>query len=278
MVSENADEVDRFVRASIKGWQYALDNRAQIADRIYNELPRHIIQYQDIHSYNRTFARLINDYLAYPYVQLGHNNQTRWYRMIDQLRSNGTIEGDWDETTLFRSESPVASFEGVIPAILLSLVLILALVLFLVRAPKCLSDSFVLILVANMMAEQLLESSFRSSQFNNLRLDATRQLSSISAKLNGAINRNLSITGGLAAHIGSNPDIDQLEFEHYAKTISLHQPLLDILAAAPDLVIKMIYPLEPNRGHWVLIIVRMPRKERQFCRLKIVPIPYSQGR
>ena len=248
MVNENPEVVERFVRASLKGWQYALQHRIKVADRISREFPRHTILYKNTALYNRTFARQINEYLAYPYLQLGHNNHARWYRMVEQLRSIGIIKGDWEIESLFVQPQAKLEIETLTLYILLALVFLLLFIIYFVRHEKRTFAPYFLILIAFVFAELELESNLRETQFNHLRLDVTQQLVVISARLSSSINRNLSILSGLAAHIATNPTINQDEFALYARTVFDRDPLLINLAAAPDYVISMIYPLEQNKG------------------------------
>ena len=84
--------VQRFRRASLDGWRYALDNKVEIARRIAGTLPRYLYQYDDFSAYNLAFARVIDDYTLYPAVELGHVNEKRWKRTYSILERLGEIE------------------------------------------------------------------------------------------------------------------------------------------------------------------------------------------
>jgi diguanylate cyclase (GGDEF)-like protein len=96
--------------------------------------------------------------------------------------------------------------------------------------------------------EWFLEESLRKSQIQKIQLDTSKDANHIASKLTGMINNNLSLINGLSAHIASYSEIKQPDFETYVKEVFQNQPLLINMAAAPDLVIRMIYPLEGNRG------------------------------
>lgn len=64
--------------------------------------------------------------------------------------------------------------------------------------------------------------------------------------LEGAINGPIQLVRGLIAVIVTEPDMDQDRFAALASTLIEKEPLLRNLAAAPDLVIQMIYPVEGN--------------------------------
>lgn len=96
--------------------------------------------------------------------------------------------------------------------------------------------------------EQYLESSFYQANVRTKQVSVTRELSVIAARLNGIITNNLSLISGLAAHISIRPDIQQEEFEQYVKAVFLQEPLLINMAAAPNMVVTMIYPLKGNEA------------------------------
>ncbi len=80
------------------------------------------------------------------------------------------------------------------------------------------------------------------------RAQVVRQLNAVAAKLHGVITNNLSMISGLSAHVSINPDINQHEFERYVSAVFRQEPLLINMAAAPDMVVTMVHPLEANRG------------------------------
>lgn len=105
-----------------------------------------------------------------------------------------------------------------------------------------------LAIAAIILIEWTLEESFRKSQIQKIQLDTSKDINYIASKLTGVISNNLSLINGLSAHIASYPEIEQQDFETYVKAVFQHQPLLINMAAAPDLIIRMIYPLESNLG------------------------------
>jgi diguanylate cyclase (GGDEF)-like protein len=92
-----------------------------------------------------------------------------------------------------------------------------------------------------------LSGVLRQSHYQHLQLDTVQRLSSVSAKLQGIVNNNLSLISGLAAHIAIDTEIQQEGFERYVKSVFNQESILINMAAAPDLVVTMVYPLEGNR-------------------------------
>ncbi|EDY81441.1 ATPase, histidine kinase-, DNA gyrase B-, and HSP90-like domain protein [Verrucomicrobiia bacterium DG1235] len=53
---------------------------------------------------------------------------------------------------------------------------------------------------------------------------------------------------GLATYIGTNPDLSAADFNHFASAVFKAKPGLVNIAAAPDMVVRFIYPLEGNEA------------------------------
>jgi diguanylate cyclase (GGDEF)-like protein len=240
--------VKKFVRASLKGWQYALQHRIEIARKISQELPRHLFSYKDQENYNQAFAGIINSYMAYPYLQIGRNNVVRWHRMVEELRFAGVIKNQWEVESLFPNIEQRKSTELMTIGTILGLTLLVLVGFYLLRRQQQAWLPYALILSGVVLTEITLEAYLRKAHDQNLQLDATEQLNSVSAKLAGSINSNLSLISGLAAHIAINPQIQQSEFERYGRAVFRQEPLLINLAAAPDMVVRMIYPMKGNKG------------------------------
>jgi len=82
---------------------------------------------------------------------------------------------------------------------------------------------------------------------NDQAMAVSLKLSVIRAHIEKEITQNLLLVYGTANFISVNPDLSQTEFQQYAKGVMARQNLLKNLGAAPDFVIKYIYPLEGNR-------------------------------
>ncbi len=80
----------------------------------------------------------------------------------------------------------------------------------------------------------------------NLRNGVAEQLGLIRARLEGGINANIQLVQGMVAVVETEPKIDQARFSALARRIFDTPHQLRNLAAAPDLVIRMAYPLTGN--------------------------------
>ncbi len=72
------------------------------------------------------------------------------------------------------------------------------------------------------------------------------ELSLVRAKLEGNINANIQLVRGLVATLSTEPEMDQERFSALAANLFSEQRQLRSIAAAPDLVVTMTYPLAGN--------------------------------
>jgi signal transduction histidine kinase len=94
----------------------------------------------------------------------------------------------------------------------------------------------------------LVENSFITRHLEEQRKIVTSDLYEVSSQIDSTISQTLNLVEGLTAFISSNPDLDQQDFARFAREILRKNPTLRNIAAAPDLVIKLIYPLEGNEA------------------------------
>lgn len=79
-----------------------------------------------------------------------------------------------------------------------------------------------------------------------LRSEVLSQVSLIRARLEGNINGNIQLVRGLVATIATEPGMSQNRFATLANKILGERSQIRNIAAAPDLVVKLIYPLSGN--------------------------------
>ena len=78
------------------------------------------------------------------------------------------------------------------------------------------------------------------------RATVARQLARLAATLNSNINGNVKLAKGLVAAIEVDPDIDQPRFAEISQDLLDGTSQIKDFAAAPDLIVRLIYPLAPN--------------------------------
>lgn len=78
------------------------------------------------------------------------------------------------------------------------------------------------------------------------RAEVAVNLGRVRAAIESNINGNIQLVRGLVAVIASDPDVDQERFERIASALLGEHSQLRNIAAAPDLVIRLMYPLAGN--------------------------------
>lgn len=246
VIARDPELVRRFVRASLDGWRYAIQNKAEIAEKISTDLPRYKYIFDYTLDYNLQFAERIDDYLLYPLVPLGHNQIERWetaYLLLEQL---GLIEQAFSvDKLLSPMKNAVQTVVNVETYALIGACLVALLVLMLfVRSVQ--TRWIMAIPLLFLIGEQAIELRYRALLEVEQRVNVAERLSSVRYQLESRLSNNLSLINGLAAFVASNPDFTKQEFETYAATVLEREPALINLAIAPDLVISNIYPLLGN--------------------------------
>jgi len=99
-----------------------------------------------------------------------------------------------------------------------------------------------------LVVEYLIEDRYESLLVEQERIDVTESLGNIRYQLESMLSNNLSLINGLAAFIAANPNFSNEAFDTYAAEILAREPALINLAAAQNLVISNIYPLEGNEA------------------------------
>ncbi|WP_245893094.1 bifunctional diguanylate cyclase/phosphodiesterase [Devosia naphthalenivorans] len=79
-----------------------------------------------------------------------------------------------------------------------------------------------------------------------MRAEVLGQASLIRAKLEGNINGNIQLVRGLVSTISTEPNMNPARFSSLVKSLFAEKSQLRSVAAAPNLVISMTYPLEGN--------------------------------
>ncbi|BCH25832.1 bifunctional diguanylate cyclase/phosphodiesterase [Mesorhizobium sp. L-8-3] len=79
-----------------------------------------------------------------------------------------------------------------------------------------------------------------------LRAQVRARIELIRAKLEGNVSGNIQLVRGLVATIATEPDMNQDRFARLASALPHDQSQIRSVAAAPDLVVSLIYPLAGN--------------------------------
>lgn len=84
------------------------------------------------------------------------------------------------------------------------------------------------------------------SHLEDQRARVANQVALLRADLEGAVNGPIQLVRGLIAVIETEPDMDQARFAELAGRLIDNEPSLRNIAAAPDMIIQMMYPIEGN--------------------------------
>lgn len=95
-------------------------------------------------------------------------------------------------------------------------------------------------------AAYFVEKQALLTQQVNAETHVQERLSIVQARLEGLLNETVQLTYGLVSVISSNPDLSQAEFERAARPLFHGRSLLRNIGAAPDMVIRYMYPVEGN--------------------------------
>lgn len=83
---KNKSRVNKFIAASIKGWEYALKNQDEIA---------HLIQtrYKSTKTLDHLLfeANQIKNFIQPDFINIGHSNKGRWLHMVEVLSQSGIV-------------------------------------------------------------------------------------------------------------------------------------------------------------------------------------------
>jgi diguanylate cyclase (GGDEF)-like protein len=86
----------------------------------------------------------------------------------------------------------------------------------------------------------------RRQYLNSQRLEAAEQLAKVASSLESNIHGNVNLIYGLVAAVAANPSINQPQFSALSERVLGVPSQLRNLAAAPDLVIRYVYPEAVN--------------------------------
>ncbi|NVJ60588.1 MAG: EAL domain-containing protein [Gammaproteobacteria bacterium] len=243
----NPEIVEKFLTATLKGWEFALNNRQLMAQRITNDLPRYLFRYDDQLAYNIAFAKVISDYMLYPEIPIGHFSQKRWEQISQLMKQSSVLNQDYDfekSITFYKSNTinEILNYTQII----ISLLLLAAI--FVAWNKRAIVITISLLSVFSLIIAYQTESIIKSEQEQIARINTLKTLSSISAKLKGNLQTSMAMLRSFAAFISSNPDITEAEFNHFAKELLAQNSVLINFAAAPNLTVKHVYPLAGNEA------------------------------
>ncbi|MTI69203.1 MAG: GHKL domain-containing protein [Firmicutes bacterium] len=99
---ENPELVEKFRKASMRGWAYALEHPIEVSKEISKRFDIKNKSYNEFLEYNKYQAQKISDLTFYPVVEIGNMNPYRWEKMHAILKQLNLVNGNLDlENFLF---------------------------------------------------------------------------------------------------------------------------------------------------------------------------------
>ena len=112
--------------------------------------------------------------------------------------------------------------------------------------PTALTVAIVTMVMAGLwIAAEQRNRMFHSQQ---MRIDVIDDLTLLRARLEGEVTGNVQLIRGLIATLITEPDMDQARFGEIAKGLIGENSAIRNVAAAPDMIIRMVYPLAGNEA------------------------------
>ena len=111
----------------------------------------------------------------------------------------------------------------------------------------------------------------------SLRADVLGRVSSIRNRLEGDINGNIQLLRGLIATLSTEPQMKQERFAQLAANLLTEKSKLRNIAAAPDMVISLMYPLKGNERAIGLDYRKNPAQREAALRARDTGEPIVAG-
>ncbi len=123
--------------------------------------------------------------------------------------------------------------------------------------------ALIVVISAGIFAEQQNRAVYAAK----MRASVVAELNPIRSKLEANINGDIQLVRGLIAAIATEPGMDQKRFSDLARNIFNERSRLRSIAAAPDLIVSLVYPLNGNEK--VLGLNYRNNKEQRAAALRV---------
>ncbi len=89
-LNSNPEKVQKFVRASLKGWNYAMNHKEEIVrliqNKYNNDLPYDVLMYE---------AMKMEELILQKFVEIGHTNKERWKQIAESYVQLGMLDENY---------------------------------------------------------------------------------------------------------------------------------------------------------------------------------------
>ena len=116
-------------------------------------------------------------------------------------------------------------------------------------------------------AQQTLSSAQEQAQLEH-RQQVAHQLGQVRATLESLIASSASRIEGLVAYIRLNPNLTQSQYRQFAAQLVDDDPLIQNIAAAPDLTVRYMYPYQGNEAIVGMNYHHLPKQKQAALKAK----------
>lgn len=116
--------------------------------------------------------------------------------------------------------------------------------------------------------EQLFENYISESHTIHARVETLQDLNIVKANLNSILTNNLALINGLRIAISANPSLSQSDFDKYAREIMRDEVIFLNFAAAPNMIVKYVYPDAGNESVMGLNYLTHPKQSKEAIKVR----------
>jgi len=118
----NPDIVQRFVKASLKGWNYAMNHKDEIVHLIQNkynkDLPYDVLMYE---------AMKMEELVLPKFVEIGHTNKERWKHIAESYVKLGMLDEDYSLDGFLYEDYEGKKLDGLYRILTILIIVIIAI-------------------------------------------------------------------------------------------------------------------------------------------------------
>lgn len=218
---KNRSKVNRFIEATILGWEYALKNESETAQLIQTK-------YKSTKTLDHLLfeAAQVKKFIQPDFINIGHSNKGRWLQMTELLKQAGIIKTTRSiDGFIYKQKENNAISIYKYSAIIGSLILVIVLFVFLhikfIKKQKGRKDHTILNLQQKMEEQELELSSLKLTldDLNKKTIDLERFSDSLISNLSFEIRSPLNNILGYCELL-SAPRLKQEQTKQYTKEIA----------------------------------------------------------
>lgn len=220
-LKDNKSKVDKFIDATIQGWEYALKNENEIAQLIQTK-------YKSTKTLDHLLfeAAQIKKFIQPDFINIGHSNKGRWLHMTEILKQAGIIEHTRNiDGFIYKQKEnnniPLYKYSFIIGLVVLLLFLLVFLHIKLIKKQKRFNEHTINNLQQKIDQQELELSSLKFSfdevnkKTNELERFSDSLISNLSFEIRSPLNNILGYCELLSA-----PRLKQEQIKQYTKEIA----------------------------------------------------------